>query len=155
MMLSATQKTAFVENGSQMGIPHETSDRLQNEQIIIVTDLIDFDKSTVGQIDANIRRPVGKIYDPNPGAALGAMIPLPPFVFGTKSQERLVVAAKLLCYYETVVLPTYVANIQWNPVINNFEFQWKALDENKDRDESEIPNIMKAFLVIKQTEAFT
>ena len=31
----------------------------------------------------------------------------------------------------------------------------RSLDENKKRDESKVPNIMKAFPIIKRTEYFT
>jgi predicted RecB family nuclease len=85
MPLFAAQTTAFFEQDGQMGIPHATVIQLQQEGITIVDDLIDLDKDTIEQIAANLRQSAGRIPDPNPNAAPGAMIPMPPFVFGTKS----------------------------------------------------------------------
>ena len=127
MVLSVTQTNAFMENGDQMGITHDTVKQLQKEGISVVADLIEFDKSTINQIAANIRRPAGRTTDPTPWAAPGETIHTPHFEFGEKLQKSLVVAAQLLRYYETVGRPTYAANIQWNPEIKNFEVQWKAL----------------------------
>jgi hypothetical protein len=81
MPLTAAQTTAFFENAAQMGIPHATVIQLQDEGISTVDDLADFDKDTIEQIAANLRRPAGRVPDPNPAAAVGATIPTPPFVF--------------------------------------------------------------------------
>ena len=44
-------------------------------------DLVDFDKDTIiEQIAANLRRPAGRVPDPNPAAAAGATVPTAPFV---------------------------------------------------------------------------
>ena len=85
MPLTAAQTTAFFEQDAQMGIPNETVVQLQQEGITMVDDLMDFDKDTMEQIAANLRRPAGRIPDSNPGAAPGATIPTPSFVFGAKS----------------------------------------------------------------------
>jgi hypothetical protein len=74
MPLTAAQTTAFFEQDAQMGIPNETVVRLQKEGITTVDDLVDFDKDTMEQTAANLRRPAGRIPDPNPGAAPGATI---------------------------------------------------------------------------------
>ncbi len=95
MPLTAAQTTAFFEQDAQMGIPNETVVQLQQEGITTVDDLVDFDKDTIEQIAANLRRPAGRIPDPNPAAAPGATIPTPSFVFGAKSQKRLITASTL------------------------------------------------------------
>ena len=92
--------------------------------------------------------------DPNPGAAEGATIPTPPFVFGAKSQKRLLVACNLVRYYNTVGRNITAANMQWDMVMKNFEIQWKAITDRKDDNEPEVPKITKALPVIKWTEAF-
>ena len=82
-----------------MAIPHATAIQLQNEGILTVADLVDFDKDTLSQIAENLRRPGGRIPDPNPAAPAGTTIPSPPFVFGAKSQMRLRAACDLIrCY---------------------------------------------------------
>jgi predicted RecB family nuclease len=95
MPLTVEQTTAFFEQDAQMGIPNETVVQLQQEGITTVDDLVDFDKDTIEQIAANLRRPAGRIPDPNPAAAPGATIPTPSFVFGAKSQKRLITASTL------------------------------------------------------------
>ena len=82
VVLPATQTTAFMGDGSQMVIPHGTVDQLHNEGISVISDLIDFDKSIIKKISSNLFCPVGRIADPDTGAAPGAAIPAPPFVFG-------------------------------------------------------------------------
>jgi hypothetical protein len=49
---------------------------------------------------------------------------------------------------------TTVANLQWTPVMKNFEIQWKALEDKKEGDEPKVPKITKALPIIKWTEAF-
>ena len=85
MVLSATQKTAFMEDGAHMGIPHDTVSQLQKKGIIVVPDLVDFDKYKIEKIDDNIHFPEERIDDTNPGAAPGAKNPAPPLVFESKS----------------------------------------------------------------------
>jgi hypothetical protein len=102
MPLTVAQTTAFFEHDVQMGIPHDTVLQLQEEGITLVDDLIDFEKDTIEQVAANLRRPAGRVPDPNPNAAPGATIPTPSFFFGAKSQKRLVTATQLLRYYDEV-----------------------------------------------------
>ena len=154
MVLTAAQTIAFFEDAAQMGIPHATVIQLQAEGISTVNDLADFDKDSLQQLADNLRRPGGRVPDPNPNAAPGATIPTPPFVFGVKSQKWLLVACNLVRYYNAVGRPLTAANLQWNTVMRNFEIQWKALKDRKDDDEPDVPTISKALPVIKWTEAF-
>jgi hypothetical protein len=154
MVLTAAQVTAFFEQDNQMDIPHETVVQLGNEGINNPEDLVDFDKDTIQQVADNLRRPAGRIPDPNPAAVAGATIPTPPFVFGAKSQRRLVIAAKLVWYYEATGRALTAGNLQWNSVMRNFSEQWKALEDRKDGDDPEVPKISKSLPVIKWTEAF-
>ena len=105
MVFTAAQRTAFFENNDQMGIPHATVVKLQEEGISRPDDLVDFDKDTIKQIADNLRRPAGRIPDPTPGAPAGATIPTPPFVFGARSVMRLTAATKLVRYYVMVGRP--------------------------------------------------
>ena len=152
--MTAAQTTAFFENADQMGIPNATVVQIQQEGIDNVDDLVDFDKDTIEQIAANLRRPAGRIPDPNPTAAVGATVPTPPFVLGAKSQQRLISASKLIRYYETVGRNATAGNLQWTPVMKNFSEQWKAMEDKKGGDAPEVPKITKALPVIKWTEAF-
>jgi hypothetical protein len=154
MVLTAAQTAAFYEQDAQMGIPNATVIQMQNEGINTVNNLADFEKDTIEQIAANLRRPAGRIPDPNPNAALGATIPTPPFVFGAKFHQRLIVAAKLVQYYEIVGRPITVGNLHRTGVMKNFSEQWKALETKKSSEEPKVPKITKALPVIKWTEAF-
>ena len=137
-----------------MGIPHETMVQLQYEGIQSVADLADFDKDSLQQLADHLRKPGGRIPDPNPNAAEGATVPTPSFIYGAKSQKRLAVACNLIRYYQTVGKDLTASNIQWNQVMSNFEIQWKALNERKDQDDPEVPKITWALPIIKWTEAF-
>ena len=154
MVLTAAQTTAFFENNDQMGIPHKTMVQLQHEGVQSVADLADFDKDSLQQLTDNLRKPRGRIPDPNPNADAGATIPTPAFIYQAKSQKRLAVACNLIRYYQTVGRDLTASNIQWNQVMSNFEIQWKALKERKDEDDPEVPYISKALPIIKWTEAF-
>ena len=138
MVLTAAQTTAFFENPDQLGIPHKTMVQIQQEGIQTVADLADFENQELQQLADNLRKPGGRIPDPNPNAAPGATIPTPAFTYGAKSQKRLTVACDLV----------------WNQIMSNFEIQWKALKDRKDEDDPDVPKITKALPIIKWTEAF-
>ena len=93
MVLTNAQTTAFFENANQMAIPHDTVIKLNSEGISNALDLSKFDKSSINQIADNLRRPGGRVVDPN---NRNATIPTPPFVFGAKSQQRLLVACNVI-----------------------------------------------------------
>ena len=154
MVLTGGQTTTFFENAAHMGIPHATVIQLQQEGIITVEDLSDFDKDGIEQLAANLRRPAGRIPDPNQGAAPGATIPTPAFEFGAKSQHRLALAAELIRYYEAVGRTVTLPNITWGTALKNFSVQWKALEEKKKGEKPDVPTISKALPVIKWSEAF-
>jgi hypothetical protein len=138
MVLTAAQTTLFFEGADQMAIPNATVLDLVNEGINTVDDLSEFDKDTIVQIAYNLRRP--------PAGA--------PFVFGAKSQKRLIVACELVRYYETVGRALTAANLQWNRVMKNFEIQWTALMDKKSKDEPGTPKISKSLNIMKWSEAF-
>jgi hypothetical protein len=154
MVLTNGNITFFFENAGQMGIPNATVVQLQAEGIATVDDLGDFYKADLQQVADNLRRPGGRIPDPTPGAVAGATIPTPPFIFGAKSQKRLLAACDIVRYYETTGRALTPGNITWNTVIKNFADQWKALNDRKAGDVPDVPKITKALPIITWTEAF-
>ena len=80
MVFTAAQTTAFFEGADQMAIPNATVLELANEGIQTVTDLSEFDKTSIEAISYNLRRP-----------AQGN-----PLVFGAKSQKRIIIACDLI-----------------------------------------------------------
>ena len=114
MVLSAAQTTAFWE--IELALPTATRVQLVQEGLTDISDLTEIDSENLKQIADNLRRPAGTMIGPND--ANGArMIPIPPFVFGAKSQLRMKAAIKLLRFYETVGRVHTAANLRWNPVI--------------------------------------
>ena len=96
MVLTTVQTTSFFCDGDQMGIPQAMVAQLQIEGITTISDLADFEKETLQQMADNLRKPGGRVPDPNPAAAPGATIPTLPFVFSAKSQHCLTMACKLV-----------------------------------------------------------
>ena len=138
MVLTVAQTTAFFENAAQMAIPNATVVQLVVEGIDLVDDLSEFDKDTIQQIASNLcRPPAGN-----------------PFVFGAKSQKRLIAACEIIRYYKTVGRNLTAANLMWNTVIKNFEIQWKALKDKKDGDEPDTPEIAKGLNIMKWSKSF-
>ena len=76
MVLTAAQTTAFFETPDQMGIPHATMVKMQQEGIQSVADLADFEKQSLQQLANNLRKPGGRVADPDPNAPAGATIPM-------------------------------------------------------------------------------
>ena len=154
MVLTTVQTTSFFCDGDQMGIPQAMVAQLQIEGITTISDLADFEKETLQQMADNLRKPGGRVPDPNPAAAPGATIPTLPFVFGAKSQHCLTMACKLVWYYNTIGRDLSAGNMCWSNVMKNFKIQWKALKERKEADDPEVPRISKLLPIMKWTEAF-
>ena len=132
MVLTNAQLTAFFESADQMAIPRETVARLAQEGITSADDLSEFDKSSICQIADNLRRPGGRIPDPNND---GATIPTPPFVFGAKSQQRLNVACNLVRFYNMIGRTLTASNLTWSTTMVNFKDLWKAVVDRKASDD--------------------
>ena len=66
MVLTPAQTTAFFERPDKMGMPHATMVQIQLEGIQSVADLVDFEKDSLQQLADNLRKPGGRIPDPNP-----------------------------------------------------------------------------------------
>ena len=101
MVLTVGQMTAFFEDNDQMGIPNATRVQMQAKGITTPDDLVDFHKDELRQLAENLRKPPGRIQNPDPGVAEGATIPTLGFTFGAMSQMKLLVAANAVRYYDT------------------------------------------------------
>ena len=154
MVLTTTQTLDFFRGDMQMSISNAKVQQLANEGINTANNMIDFDKDTLLQIADNFRRPGGRIPDPTPGAANGATITTPPFVFRSKSKKRLLVACNLVRFYGIIGRPPTATNIQWTPNMRNFGEQWKDPMERRQDNDPETPKISKALPIIRWTEAF-
>ena len=135
MATTGAQTTLFFKANNQMVILRPTLAQLRNEGITMIDDLGEFDKDTLQQIADNLRRPGGRVPDPNyvspdpmpVPAPVVPTVPTPPFIFGAKSQKLLQVACELVRFYDMIGRPLTAANIQCNTQMKNFGDQWKAL----------------------------
>ena len=139
MVLTNAKNNAFFTDNIKMGLSTATINQLSVEGIQTVNDLHDFDKDSLEQVANNLRCPAA-------GAAA--------FAFGAKSHKRLLVATKLVKFYETVVHGLTAGNNVWNNVIKNFESQWEAIEKKKAKEELDVPIVSKDLPIIKRVEAF-
>lgn len=137
-----------------MGLTNATVNKIVEEGIDDPEDLADFDKDTLKQVAENLRKPGGRIPNPDPNAPAGSTIERPPYTFGAKSQKRLLEAGELFRFYKTIGRQLTPANVRYNPVIKDFTEQWKALEQRRKDEDPEVPKISKALPIIKWTEAF-
>ena len=132
MLITAAQMTAFFSKPGQMALPAATRIAIAQEGLKDLADLVEFDDQSLKQITDNLRRPGGRVPDPNPNANAGATITTPAFVFGAKSQLCLKAACDISRYYETTVRDLSSGNMRWNPVIKTFTEHWKSLTALQD-----------------------
>ena len=110
----------------------------------MASDLAEFDKDSLEQFANNLCQPGGRVADPNPNTAPGAMIPTLAFTFGVKSQKQLLAATNLVKYYVATSWDLTARNLQQDTVMKNFEIQWKALRAKKEEDTPKVSKISKA-----------
>ena len=137
-----------------MALPAATHLAIAQEGLEDLSDLVKFDEKSLKQITDKLRRPGGRVPDPDPNAAAGARILAPSFVFGKKSQLCLKAAFDIDRYYETTSRSLSASNMHWNPVIKTFTKHWKPLTARKDATDLEVPNILKTLHIMKWMEAF-
>ena len=65
MVLTAAQTTPFFKSPDQMGIPHTTMVQMQHEGIQSIADLTDSKNRSLQQLADNLRKPGGRIPDPD------------------------------------------------------------------------------------------
>ena len=135
-----------------MALPHATVVQLVNEGIDEPSDLSEFDKSSISLIANNLRRPGGRVVDPNDP---GSTIPTPPFIIGAKSQQRLNIACSMIRFYDMIGRDLTASNLQYTPIMSNFKDLWKAICDRKDAGDPDTPAISKALPIMKWTESFT
>src|SRR6476620_2823456 len=117
IVFTAGQTTSFFEIANQMALPNGTVIQLATEGLTSVDNLSEFHDDSWKQVADNLCRSTGREPDPQPSAAAGATIPMQPFVFGAKSQQRLRAASDLVQYYEVVGRNLTAPNMQWDPVV--------------------------------------
>ena len=127
MVLSAAQMTMFFEDLSHTGNPHLAVIQLKQEYIIIVEDISDFNKTTIEQLATNLCCPASCVQDLNLPENVDVTIMTLPFMFTARSCTRLMTAAKLVRYYDTVYRVIITLNMAWYQTVKNIQVQWKSL----------------------------
>ena len=75
-------------------------------------------------------------------------------MFGARSCTRLMTASKMVRSYETVNHAIPLSKMTWSHNVNNFQGQWKSLEDKKKNYKTDVPVITKALPVIKWTKEF-
>ena len=75
---------AFFTEPGHMALPANTRLLIAQEGLEDLDDLVKFDEKSLKQITENLRRPGGRVPDPDPNADVGATIPTSSFDFGGK-----------------------------------------------------------------------
>jgi hypothetical protein len=138
MVFTQAALAQFFTAQDQMAIPEATRQQLALEGISGVEDLSEFDKDGIKQLANNLQRTGRRIPDP---ANANATIPALPFIFGTKSQQRLASACEVARFYETVGRPMTPINMRWVGAIKAFIPHWKALTDKKKNDD--VPDVRR------------
>ena len=87
MAFAAAQTTSFIEDADQMALTYVTIVQLKTERITNIDDLGNFGEDDFSKIVANLCKPPGGVV---------------AFTSGAKSQKRLLAAAKIVRFYETI-----------------------------------------------------
>ena len=137
-MITGSETTLLFETNNQMDIPNKTVSHIVNEGISKVTNIPPFDKDTLQEITENIRRPEGRVPDPNYIALVPLpVLPLPlttiltrSFVFGVKYQKRFLIAFIWSDYMRQL------EEIWMHPIYGGFQ-SWGTLLNSKSTQKSQ------------------
>ena len=149
-ILSDEEMLGFFAN--EMELKTSTITQIQLEGISTPKDLADFHESDMKQLADNLRRPPGRIEEE--GRKAGTVVTVPGFVFGAKTQQRMIAAAKLIRYYKMIGRPLTIDCLIWDPVIANFKEQWEALEKREKEDDPDPPKVSRSLPIIRWTESF-
>ena len=141
----------FFESGTGMAIPTKTRLQLAVEGITLVEDLAEFEEETLREVAANLRKPSGRIQDPNDASS---MITTPTYQLGAKSLMKLIVAADAVRYYNTISRDITSDNMEYTTCLTIFKEDWKALKDRKKDETATLPKVSKNFSVVRWSEAF-
>ena len=120
MVLTAYLVKLFFHADNQMEILVATIVHLVQEGIEHPDYLQDFDKDSLKDVAKNLSNTGGRIPHPDPNAQANATISTPPFVFGAKSQKRMLEVCDIVSFYKIIKRPITATNLLYRPVIRNF-----------------------------------
>jgi len=133
-----------------MGLSARRRIALQNEGIISVEDLAEFDDDLWTQISANLRNPA---YVPSQADANVYIRPR-NFIVPARSLMRLKVAAELTGFYASEGRP--LTAMSMNQIVSAvFALQWKSSQDRKKEYNGVVPKITRTLGVVKWVSVFT
>ena len=149
MVLTNNQTQDFFAN--DMGIPAETITQLQTMGITSVDDLSEYDEDLIKSIKDDLRRPTGTMPDPNDATRV---VPQAPYILSPLSCKKLVVAAKIVTYYQATDHPITIGAMRWAGPLMIFAEYLKALKLQKADDTKEPPKVTRSLPIGQWSEAF-
>eukprot|EP00957_Ditylum_brightwellii_P028418 2145755-Ditylum_brightwellii.AAC.1 len=138
-----------------MKVAKETLEALKKEGIQEAEDLAEFTKETWKQVADNLKCPGSQMKNPDKEADKNHVtVPQTPYLFGAKTQKRLLEASKLMRYYETVGCCVTVSNTVYKTVIKSFTNQWTRLKDWTQQTQPVVPKITVELPVMQWTDVF-
>eukprot|EP00957_Ditylum_brightwellii_P023030 1738087-Ditylum_brightwellii.AAC.1 len=126
------QTTNFFTSSKQMEVSKEMLVQLGKEGIKEVEDLAEFNKDIWKQVAENLKHPGSWMKNTVKEANQNhATVPQTPYLFGARTQKRLLKASKLMRYYKMVGCRVTVSNTVYKTIIKSFTNQWANLKDQK------------------------
>jgi len=123
-----------------MTILHDMVTQMAHEGIVSVSDLVEFDKTSLQQIADNLHKPGGRI--PN---HLGQRQDIPYQLCHSRLTPSPKHAYKwhAIRFYETIGRPLTAPNLHWSPIMRKFGLLLESLRQRRDADNPVTPKISK------------
>eukprot|EP00957_Ditylum_brightwellii_P083615 6355991-Ditylum_brightwellii.AAC.1 len=139
-----------------MEVSKETLVQLGQEGIKKGKDIAEFSKENWKQVAENFKRPGGQMKNPdkrqddnNPPT-----IPQTPYLFGVRTQKRLLEASERTRYYAMVSCCLTVLNTVYKTVIRSFTDQWAGLNDHKRQAQPVAPKITGELPIMQWVDGF-
>eukprot|EP00957_Ditylum_brightwellii_P180533 13752328-Ditylum_brightwellii.AAC.1 len=138
--LNKMQTTNFFTSSKQMEVAKEMLVQLGKEGIKEIKDLAEFSKDIWKQDEENLKCPGGRMKNPDRKVNQShAKVPQNLYLFGERTQKRLLEASKLMRYYKMVGCHVTVLNTVYKTVIKSFTNQWASLKDQKQQTQPMVP----------------
>eukprot|EP00957_Ditylum_brightwellii_P148379 11296599-Ditylum_brightwellii.AAC.1 len=154
--LNKTQTNTIFISSRQMEVSKDMLVQLGKEGIKEVEDLAEFSKEIWKQVAENLKCLGGQMKNlekkkdnNNPST-----IPQTLYLFGVRTQKRLLKASELKRYYEMVGHRLTVLNTVYKTVIRSFTNQWASLKDCKRQTQPMVSNITGELPIMQWVDVF-
>ena len=154
--LNKEKMTFFFTSTKQMDVTKETLIQLSHKGIKKVEDLAEFSKENWKQVADSLKRPGGRMANPNkePGDGNPLTVTQTPYLFGVRTQKRLLEASELMRYYTTIGRKLTVLNTVYATVIRSFTQQWAGLKDRKRQTDPVVPKMTAELPIMRWADVF-